>query len=182
LADYRSVIRFIGITSFAVYVRAVAHHTINSSKQILRESDNKPGTLFGAPVLLNDWRVEWLQHTLAALEKGLPVLTDSKQLSSSTRMPPSDFSLSSDTLPSSPYTVLLVDRPEKNAFSFGWSVDTNLPQGLSKQGVICVFTGLLDSILGEESASAREIRPEESKQLAVVLSHETAHLVRLRFE
>lgn len=113
-------------------------------------------------------------------------MTDSKQLSPSTLMPPSKLPLPPDltsNLPSHPYTILLVDRPEQNAFSFGWSLDTDLPAGLQKQGVVCVFTGLLDSILGEKSATPREVKPEQTKQLAVVLAHETAHLVswHLRF-
>jgi Zn-dependent protease with chaperone function len=79
---------------------------------------------------------------------------------------------------SAPYSVLLIDRPEHNAFALGWTPDTAMPGNISP-GVICVFTGFLDHILAQQvdGASREETATAQSKQLAVLLAHELSHLV-----
>jgi Zn-dependent protease with chaperone function len=129
--------------------------------------------------LLDDWRVDWLQQTLSKLEANLPALAEARTFPPDLSLPSARHPLATASLQPKPYTILLVDRSEANAFSFGWPLDADMPPGLQKQGVICVYTGMLDALLGRDSREAGEVGEEAGRQLAVVLAHETAHLARL---
>lgn len=96
------------------------------------------------------------------------------------------------------YDLLVVDRPEANAFSFGFGPDAR-PHTQPRRGVIVVYTGFLDEILSPSSSpsasatsSAARAPPSnplranlapqtlptdaQTRQLAVLMAHELAHL------
>ncbi|KAJ7104139.1 hypothetical protein B0H15DRAFT_808715 [Mycena belliarum] len=100
------------------------------------------------------------------------------------------------SVPGPPYSLLLVDKPEaSNAFSYGFGPDGG--------GGIVVYSGFLDEILarappenqvigpstppsswwsrlifGSPSPPARQVpTPSQTAELAILLSHELAHLV-----
>ncbi|GAA6060989.1 hypothetical protein JCM10212_000675 [Sporobolomyces blumeae] len=120
------------------------------------------------------------------------------------------------------YDILVIDRDENNAFSFGFGPERESANGGGKasserRGVIVVYTGFLNEVLGDtalppgpqptaptpssrftsffsRSSAASPVAPgsdpiasylvpttlptqEQCKSLAVLLSHETAHLI-----
>ncbi|OCF32948.1 hypothetical protein I316_05286 [Kwoniella heveanensis BCC8398] len=126
----------------------------------------------------NDWRWAWVQSTLSRLEIG--ALSDCQYLPEDQRppkiindstvpVPPAPYhplkprprvsswlhSILPGGEPNSgrehleigpPYNLILMDKDERNAFSYGF--------GGKRAGGIVVFTGLLDSILKDKSATA----------------------------
>ncbi|KAK4048246.1 hypothetical protein OIO90_005865 [Microbotryomycetes sp. JL221] len=110
------------------------------------------------------------------------------------------------------YELVVIDRAEPNAFSFGFSVDEKDmgADSKGKRGVLVVYTGFIQEVLGGQSASTassgqalsrssslfganlkpKPIDPieanlmpptlptmDQTQRLAVLLSHELAHLV-----
>ncbi|KAJ7475870.1 peptidase family M48-domain-containing protein [Mycena latifolia] len=90
------------------------------------------------------------------------------------------------SIPGPPYSLLVVDRPEaSNAFSYGFGPDGG--------GGIVVYSGFLDEILAQPKSSwlsslvggifsspspTRPVpTPSQTAELAILLSHELAHLV-----
>ena len=117
-------------------------------RAVLGEEETAPRTLLGGKVLdASDWRVPLVSSVLSRLEQGMPTLGDTYSEQTNLPLPP--------PLPrpvsASPRTqhyeqrnaVLVIDRPEANAFSFGFygSADAAEP------GVIIVFTGAIDEIM-----------------------------------
>ncbi|RSH87196.1 hypothetical protein EHS25_003105 [Saitozyma podzolica] len=171
-------------------------------------------------VPLNDWRWHWVEETLRRLERGavrelMPARNDDAS-ASGLRPPPAQYPLKprprvSSRLhsalpggePSSgmehleigpPYSLMLMEKDEKNAFSYGF--------GGKGAGGVVVFTGLLDDILREGAEQAppppepqpsffsrlfspqppptrQVIEPTEQQNLhlACVLAHEMGHLL-----
>ncbi|BGP48638.1 hypothetical protein JCM10450v2_004514 [Rhodotorula kratochvilovae] len=95
------------------------------------------------------------------------------------------------------YDLLVVDRPDANAFSFGFGPDAARrgaegEEGTRpRRGVIVVYTGFLDEILGRSPSLSPTTAPNplqanltpptlptaaQTRALAVLLSHELAHL------
>ncbi|GAA5865711.1 hypothetical protein JCM8547_002755 [Rhodosporidiobolus lusitaniae] len=99
------------------------------------------------------------------------------------------------------YDLLVIDRPDANAFSFGFGPDYAPPgvegeSGGGRRGVIVLYTGFIDEILSSSSSptpsrSSSSSSPNrlqhfltpstlpsqsQTKALAVLLSHELAHL------
>jgi hypothetical protein len=118
-------------------VSNASDHWLEVLRHILGETDAPVGTLLGGRVLdaAIDWRVGWAQITLAALEASLGklVLTDADVSLDGLRPPPLVHSFvprcteqraSSSALSATRYPLLVVDRPEKNAFSFGFAPQT----------------------------------------------------------
>ncbi|GAA5969907.1 hypothetical protein JCM21900_004189 [Sporobolomyces salmonicolor] len=209
--------------------------------------------LLGGVVLdERDWRVRWTEAVLRALEKGVgeglagtvggagaergraEVLLPPPTPYPLEPRPADDHSWTGELMLSKhldqgkallevEYDVLVVDRDESNAFSFGFGPDREgggvREGGKGRRGVIVVYTGFLDEILGSSSsppsvASASAPSPppsrlsslfsrvsptpssnpgpsdpiaanlvppalpsqEQTKSLAVLLSHELAHL------
>lgn len=151
-------------------------------RQLSGEEQAERGTLFGGRVIdpSHEWRQQWVEGVVRALEGNLGDLDKARSFG--------DFAIPEigHALPSSAskskYTVLLVDSPEVNAFSFGWPPGIDIPSGATP-GVIVVFTGLIDSIM----ATSRSTLPlnggqsmpsaEQTRQLAVLMSHELSHLL-----
>ncbi|GAA6020870.1 hypothetical protein JCM11491_000013 [Sporobolomyces phaffii] len=117
------------------------------------------------------------------------------------------------------YDILVIDRDENNAFSFGFAPETESIQEKGRRGVIVVYTGFLKEVLGETAlpshapaaipstsnpnrlatffsrpSNAAQALPQpdpiasymvpsklptqdQCRSLAVLLSHETAHLI-----
>jgi Zn-dependent protease with chaperone function len=139
------------------------------------------GTLLGGACLdaAADWRVGFVEDTLHALESGIPLLGSrgpTGQLQVAGLVVPAASPPLAYARPAPHYRVLVVDRPEPNAFSCGFA-----PVGQRVgPGVIVVFSGALDAILakhvgrgGFQGVPTRE----EQQDLAVLLSHELAHLL-----
>ncbi|KAH8918712.1 hypothetical protein BT69DRAFT_1353709 [Atractiella rhizophila] len=132
-------------------------------KSVLGEDQDVQGarTLMGGRVLEEgDWRTLWVGHVLKRLEDGVPVLTPDgeKELD----MPKLKYPLTprlGGEKAAALYDVLVVERNERNAFSFGFGPAEWEGEGMTG-GVIVVFTGFLDQILGPYSQAA----PVESKQ------------------
>ena len=172
-------------------------------------------------VPLEDWRWRWVQHVLNRLETAVNREFDGKEEASAnlllhipkpayplrprSRMssmlhsilPGGDADSSRDNIPRGlPYSFMIMDKDEVNAFSYGFS-------GQSTSGIV-VFTGLLDDILRRHSdqpstCSPRDIRsrfvssifggsspsqplnpqPSDAQtlHLACVLAHEMGHLL-----
>ena len=136
-------------------------------RQVLSEEASPPDTLLGGRVLdpQLDWRPNYVEATLRLIEAGIDPLywrASEPQLLAGLRIPPVDYPLQLrprpvDNSPTSVrprYPVLVVDRPEANAFSFGFAPDGDEVG----PGCIVVFTGFLDSILGPS-----EFLPEPPK-------------------
>ncbi|GAA5857879.1 hypothetical protein JCM1840_000949 [Sporobolomyces johnsonii] len=204
--------------------------------------------LLGGVVLdERDWRVRWTEAVLRALEKGVvdglagtaggaggaEVLRPPPTAYPLESRPADDHSWTGELVLSKhleqgkaplkvEYDVLVIDRDESNAFSFGFGPDRAGGAvgegGRGRRGVIVVYTGFLHEILGSSSsmpsvsASASAPSPppsrlsslfsraspsanpaptdpiaanlvppvlpsqEQTKSLAVLLSHELAHL------
>jgi hypothetical protein len=129
-------------------------------RAVLNEEDAPPGTLLGGAVLdsKTDWRAQLAENILARLEDGVPALratshggdTSLHDISFSDLSPPSlRYPLGTAARTSrlgQRNAVLVVDRPESNAFSFGFygSVDRREP------GVIIVFAGAIEEIVNAE--------------------------------
>ncbi|KAL1411464.1 hypothetical protein Q8F55_002420 [Vanrija albida] len=177
------------------------------------------------PVLpFSDWRWQWVQSTLRHIEasmiaaaerteQGLPRPADAPDLyppkpSYPLRPRPRVSARLHAALPGSdamsglehmelgpPYNILIMDSPDKNAFSYGF--------GGKGAGGIVIFTGLLDEIMkhnnappppepapqsgglfgGLFSTTPRRVNAppqpteEQTLHLAMVLSHEMGHLL-----
>jgi hypothetical protein len=119
-------------------------------RQVLDEGDAPPGTLLGGQVMdaTYDWRVGWVQVTLAALEASLGklALEESNVDVGGLRPPPLEHSYvprcteqmaSPSAMNATRYSVLVVDRPERNAFSFGFAPQTG-DEAKTSPGVIVV--------------------------------------------
>jgi len=179
-------------------------------RQLFGEDGAPAGTLLGEKMIepMHDWRQGWCEGVVQALEGNLDALNESRTIGEFT-IPATPWPLHSSA-GKSHYTVLLVDRPDINAFSFGWPPGTKVPAG-SSAGCIVVFTGLLDSIMQQDgtqisssipaSSSDPSVlskflkalsasptpkpsvdptimpSPEQTRQLAVLLSHELSHLL-----
>lgn len=172
-------------------------------------------------VPLSDWRWDWVQSTLRRLEAGalsaieridmgLPAHAEGEVV---LIPPPSKYPLRPrargaailhnalprgehepprENLPlGPPYNVLIMEAPDKNAFSYGF--------GGRGAGGIVIFTGLLDDILAHNKAPPpppvergfwerllygsppppRRPEPteEQTLHLATILSHEMGHLL-----
>lgn len=147
--------------------------------KVLEEEAAPRASLLGGKVLTpgNDWRIDWVTSELRALEASLAEAGDSIQVGGMYIPPVWSSSVSTASTSPPAYTVLVVDRPEVNAFSFGWSPDSfSLSSQRISPGVIVVFTGLLDNILGE-TAQQDSVTPAQRSHLQVLLSHELSHLV-----
>ena len=188
-------------------------------RNVFGEADAANGTLLGAKVIVpgSDWRLDWVESTLRHIESGLTKLsnTTGEQSLHGLDIPSLDHPLPLGHAPPN-YAVLLVDRPEINAFSFGWAPHTDM-HGVSP-GVIVVFTGFLDFVLGKndsiddtravktasatpaeecsmpnlpkpflpfkqlqkvqlDSSFSAQPTAEQTRALAVLLSHELSHLL-----
>jgi hypothetical protein len=113
------------------------NHWLEILRHVLGETDAPAETLLGGRVLdaATDWRVGWAQVTLAALEASLGklALTDADVNLDGLRPPPlthsfvprcTDQQATPSALSATRYPLLVVDRPEKNAFSFGFAPQT----------------------------------------------------------
>lgn len=140
------------------------------------EQNSLPGTLLGGKVLdPTDWRVQLAESVLAKLEENVTALysADSAQLSQrlSILPPPLRHPLSKSERTKHHKgihnSILVVERPESNAFSFGFygATEQNQP------GVIIVFTGAIDDImqagLTSTSATLVESAPALGKKTEV---------------
>lgn len=130
-------------------------------RTVLGEDNAPEGTLLGGQVLSPaDWRTGLVEHILTKLERGIPALKSSEAATLlEIQPPPLSYPLGNSarcTHLRRRNAVLVVDRPESNAFSFGFygSVDEPHP------GVIIVFTGAIDEIM------ASGIRPNQNKPTA----------------
>lgn len=139
-------------------------------RAVLGEQEAPEGTLLGGRVLpSSDWRVSFVSRTLAKLEAGLPALSSSSSSSTtsssslpkstSERIPPAlshplgkharsshllfPAAKKSGSTAQQGNAVLVIDRPEANAFSFGFFGATDAHQ----PGVVIVFTGAIDEIM-----------------------------------
>lgn len=131
-------------------------------RAVLGEEDTPEGTLLGGKVLdsRTDWRARLVEDILDKLETNLPNLAhvdDSAMLPSragatadgpntSILPPPLRYPLASSGRTvhlSRRNSVLVIERPESNAFSFGFYGCVDEPQ----PGVIIVFTGAIDEIM-----------------------------------
>lgn len=117
-------------------------------RTVLGERNAPEGTLLGGEVLsAADWRTRLVQDILAKLEQGIPALNDSHPPSSLAIEPPPlvyplcNSSRCTHLRPQN--AVLVIDRPESNAFSFGFYGSVDQPQ----PGVTIVFTGAIDEIM-----------------------------------
>ncbi|GAA5893800.1 uncharacterized protein JCM6883_003640 [Sporobolomyces salmoneus] len=205
--------------------------------------------LLGGVVLdQRDWRVRWTEAVLRALEKGVVEGVTrggagAKGEGEALKPPPMKYLLEGraaarestwkDELVVSKhltenedgkqlqveYDILVIDRDENNAFSFGFSPEAQTVEDKGRRGVIVVYTGFLKEVLGDTalpspppkqsspptnssrlsffSRSSTPSQPlsdeldpiasylvpstlptqEQCKSLAVLLSHETSHLI-----
>lgn len=150
-------------------------------RQLSGEEHAERGTLFGGKVLepTSEWKQHWVEGVVRALEGNLGNLDKARSIGNFA-IPGTGHQLPCSA-GKSKYTVLLVDSPEVNAFSFGWPPGTEIPVGATP-GVIVVFSGLLDSILASSTSAKQsngQVMPsaEQTRQLAVLMSHELSHLL-----
>lgn len=138
-------------------------------RAVLGEEDAPAGTLLGGRVLdVTDPRVHLVEKVLAKLESGIPHLIHpepTNQATSSLATP--SLKSSGSNVPMAPLSppalqhpltgarcqhvnrqnaVLVIERPESNAFSFGFFGSTDEEQ----PGVVIVFTGAIDKICGHQ--------------------------------
>lgn len=121
---------------------------ISIMRAVLGEESAPEGTLLGGKVLdPSDGRVHLVQRVLDKLELGVPALNLARADSSLEIEPPNlAYPLKDSARCSyiqSHNAVLVIDRPESNAFSFGFYGSVDEPQ----PGVIIVFTGAIDEIM-----------------------------------
>ena len=93
-----------------------------------------------------DWRVRWTGAVLTALETSVSALGSSLTSQRTEELaPPPASSLLTARLGGGPvespssYDLLVVDRPDSNAFSFGFGPEGEGGRGV--RGVIVVYTG-----------------------------------------
>ena len=123
-------------------------------RAVLGEEDAPPGTLLGGRVLdsRTDARAQLVEAVLAKLERGIPHLTVDGEAGlhslEAEDLHPTAVDYPLGTSGRTKYlernnAVIVLDRPESNAFSFGFygSVDRCEP------GVIIVFSGAIDEIM-----------------------------------
>lgn len=127
-------------------------------RAVLHEEDAPPGTLLGGKVLDPgvDWRARLVERVLDRLQAGIVDFGHDQQQGQQVFKAPSSTPLSPPAVKHplrssarSRFTdrknaVLVVDRPESNAFSFGFYGSVDEPE----PGVIIVFSGAIDEILG----------------------------------
>lgn len=112
--------------------------------------------LLGGEVLNEqDWRCQWTKAILIALEAGIPILSGeitANGFSQNVLMPPETaYPLlarcghGSQGKLNVQYDLLIIDRAESNAFSFGFGPDEVTTEGGAgqngKRGVIVVYSG-----------------------------------------
>lgn len=107
--------------------------------------------LLGGEVLdESDWRWRWTSAVLKALEAGIPMLKAGADINSNSEIlvppPPSQYPLEPRGLVGShqlnaEYDLLVIERQESNAFSFGFGPDEVIPGKNGKRGVIVVYSG-----------------------------------------
>lgn len=136
-------------------------------RAVLGEENTAEGTLLGGKVLdPSDWRVHLVDKVLKKLENGVPALNQARCDTSLEIAPPNlEYPLknSARCCHLSPHNaVLVIDRPESNAFSFGFYGSVDNPQ----PGVIIVFTGALDEIMATGSHS--ELNKDTSASLHIL--------------
>ncbi|KAF9514938.1 hypothetical protein BS47DRAFT_1372180 [Hydnum rufescens UP504] len=152
------------------------------------------------PVLMprTDWRWNWVDQTLRRLEAAVHLIHEGEQQNDSGVLlpPPSRYPLVPrprasqliHSIPPSgpPYSLLIVENPERNAFSYGF--------GANGAGGLVLYTGFLDDVLRKYGAPQVSSNPkksfafifrlsvtsptdEQTSALATLLAHELAHLV-----
>jgi hypothetical protein len=151
-------------------------------RAVLAEEDTPDGTLLGGKVLdsRTDWRARLVEDMLDKLETNLPnlayldgsamlpsragITTDGP--STSIFPPPLRYPLASSGRTahlSRRNSVLVIERPESNAFSFGFYGCVDEPQ----PGVIIVFTGAIDEIMkaggAKEHMAPLELQAAQAK-------------------
>lgn len=118
--------------------------------------------LLGGEVLSEqDWRCQWTKAILIALEAGIPILSGeitAHGFPQNVLMPPETAypllarcGTGNQGKLNVQYDLLIIDRAESNAFSFGFGPDEVTSGGAGqsgKRGVIVVYSGFLDEILG----------------------------------
>ncbi|KAK4701346.1 hypothetical protein P7C70_g4889, partial [Phenoliferia sp. Uapishka_3] len=225
-ADLVSSILDVGATT-----REGSRDWVTILRSVLDLGDEGISTTTGRRMLLGgevldgrDWRVRWTDAVLRALEAGVPSLASGKSetIDGVLPPPPTSYPLSPRAAPAmgvtsklginapllvADYDLLVIDRKEANAFSFGFGPEA--ANGLGRRGVIVVYSGFIDEILGYSSSSVpdhlamstapgifgsflpsrKATEPNltttpttlptalQTKSLAVLLSHELAHLV-----
>jgi hypothetical protein len=117
-------------------------------RTVLGEEEAPAGTLLGGKVLdQDDWRTKLVEDVLMKLEHGIPLLNAKASQPKLVFEPPALLHpLNNSTRCSHQSThnaVIVIDRPESNAFSFGFYGSIDEPQ----PGVVIVFTGAIDEIL-----------------------------------
>ena len=130
-------------------------------RAVLEENDAPLGTLLGGRVLdsQSDWRVDLVKRILEKLENGIPQLSiaghsdhhhhhqvlhdiDMNEIHPpNLRYPLADKGRTQHLAQKN--AVLVIDRPESNAFSFGFSRNADRRE----PGVIIVFRGAIDEIM-----------------------------------
>ncbi|GAA5874771.1 hypothetical protein JCM16303_002977 [Sporobolomyces ruberrimus] len=68
------------------------------------------------------------------------------------------------------YDILVIDRDENNAFSFGFAPESASVEEKGRRGVIVVYTGFLKEVLGETALPYQESMPPSSSRLASFFS------------
>lgn len=125
-------------------------------RTVLGEENAPEDTLLGGKVLApSDGRTHLVEQVLAKLERGVPSLNFDTTVSSlDIEPPPLSYPLHNSARCSHLQprnAVLVIDRPESNAFSFGFYGAVNEPQ----PGVIIVFTGAIDEIMASGMGSEK---------------------------
>jgi len=141
-------------------------------RTVLGEENAPEGTLLGGKVLPpSDWRTHLVEQVLSKLEHGIPALNFDKTVSTLTiEPPPLSYPLHNSARCSHLQprnAVLVIERPESNAFSFGFYGAVDEPQ----PGVIIVFTGAINEIMtsGIDASPKKTHSVHTSSQ---TLSHE----------
>ncbi|KAL8281147.1 hypothetical protein RQP46_006505 [Phenoliferia psychrophenolica] len=212
---------------------AGSHDWVTILRNVLDLGDEGVSPTTGRRILLGgevlderDWRVRWTDAVLRGLERGVPSLATNSSPTNEGILPPpptkyplrprpahfapvsrsaeQPFGAAVDAPLVADYDLLVIDRQEANAFSFGFGPEA--ADGEGSRGVIVVYSGFLDQILGYSTPSipaataspgifsnilpSRKPGPidltttpsvlpssDQTKSLAVLLSHELAHLV-----
>lgn len=132
---------------------------VSIMRAVLGEEAAAPNTLLGGRVLDReiDWRVQFVETVLSKIEAGVRLLGNDSSVEpvAGLQAPPVRIVLGSSNRSRNTdqhNAVLVVERPEANAFSFGFYGATDAPE----PGVIIVFTGAIDQIMqtGQQEKAA----------------------------
>lgn len=150
---------------------------VSIMRAVLGEQNAPEGTLLGGKILdSSDWRVRLVEQSLSRLERGVPDLNENNLNTNLGIMPPPLSYLPKDSARCSYFephnAVILIDRPESNAFSFGFYGSANTPQ----PGVVIVFTGAIDEIMSSgPHPYAITQKQEQAAAMSAMISHEDVH-------